>query len=116
MSEPRRQRHSCRGNHPHVIQERELGDHTMTTRSTRRSRGNPVFRKVGWLAAASMLAVGTLAPSAALAAGPGNNGADPTGNGTTSAASVGGSWAAGGNSATMNTAKIFCDGDNANSF
>ncbi|MBA2381855.1 MAG: hypothetical protein H0V73_07065, partial [Chloroflexi bacterium] len=79
-----------------------------TTRSTRRSNGGLV-RRTGWLAAAAMLAIGALAPSAALAAGPGNNGHEATGNGTTSDATAGGSLSAAAGSATLQAnAEMFC--------
>ena len=84
------------------------------TRSTRRSHGS-LFRKAGWFAAAGMLVVGGLAPTAVLAAGPGNNGGDPTGNGTTSNATAGGSLSAAGSSATMGTATMACDGTSVGS-
>jgi hypothetical protein len=77
-------------------------------RMTRRS-GN--LRTAGWLAAAIMVAVAALAPATAFAAGPGNNGLDPTGNGTTSNATVGGSLSAAGGSATMAAGAVMtCDG------
>ena len=77
-------------------------------RMTRRS-GN--LRTAGWLAAAIMVAVAALAPATAFAAGPGNNGLDPTGNGTTSNATAGGSLSAAGSSATMAAdAVMTCDG------
>src|SRR5258706_1407341 len=84
------------------------------TRSTRRSHGS-LFRKAGWFAAAGMLVVGGLAASAVLAAGPGNNGGDPTGNGTTSDATVNGSLSGAGSSATLNPAVMFCDGTSVGS-
>jgi hypothetical protein len=76
-------------------------------RLTRRS-GN--LRTAGWLAAAVMVAVAALAPATAFAAGPGNNGLDPTGNGTKSNATVGGSLSAAGSSATMAAGAVMtCD-------
>ena len=58
-----------------------------------------------------MVAVATLAPATAFAAGPGNNGLDPTGNGTKSNATAGGSLSAAGGSATMAAdAVMTCDG------
>ena len=58
-----------------------------------------------------MVAVGTLAPASVFAAGPGNNGQDPTGNGTKSNATVNGSLSDAGGSATMNADGVmFCDG------
>ncbi len=69
------------------------------------------LRTAGWLAAAVMVAVATLAPATAFAAGPGNNGLDPTGNGTKSNATVEGSLSDAGSSATMTgDAVITCDG------
>jgi hypothetical protein len=78
-------------------------------RLTRRD-GN--IRTAGWLAAAVMVAVAALTPATAFAAGPGNNGLDPTGNGTKSDATVNGSLSDAGGSATMGTAVISCDGSN----
>ena len=76
-------------------------------RLTRRG-GN--LRTAGWLAAAVMVAVAALAPATAFAAGPGNNGLDPTGNGTKSNATAGGSLSAAGGSATMAAnAVMTCD-------
>ena len=87
-----------------------------TTRTRRRSSGGTILRKAGWLAAASMLLVGAFAPTTALAAGPGNNGQDPTGNGTTSHATVGGSLSAAGSSATLAAdATMFCSGTSVGS-
>ncbi len=84
---------------------------------TRGSSSNPSVRRggrlriAGWLAAASMVLIGTLAPAAVLAAGPGNNGQDPTGNGTKSNATVNGSLSDAGGSATMNADGVMsCDG------
>ncbi len=48
------------------------------------------LRIAGWLAAVSMVLVGTLAPATVFAAGR-NNGLDATGNGTKSNATVNGS-------------------------
>src|SRR5262245_52624189 len=82
--------------------------------ATRRRSG--VVRSSAWVAAGAMLAVALLAPSTVFAAGPGNNGLDSTGNGTTSNAKVGGSLSAAGNSATMNAdAVLACSGTNAGS-
>ncbi len=64
---------------------------------------------------AGMLVTALVAPSTALAAGPGNNGLDPTGNGTTSNATVGGSLSAAGGSATMGSAVMYCSSDNVGS-
>jgi len=76
-------------------------------RLTRRD-GN--IRTAGWLAAAVMVAVAALTPATVFAAGPGNNGLDPTGNGTKSNATVGGSLADAGGSATMAAdAVMTCD-------
>src|SRR4249919_977475 len=83
----------------------------MRTPMNRLTRRGGNLRTAGWLAAAVMVAVATLAPAGALAAGPGNNGLDPTGNGTKSNALVNGSLAAAGDSATLSNtdAVISCD-------
>jgi len=71
---------------------------------------NGNVRTAGWLAAAVMVAVAALTPATAFAAGPGNNGLDPTGNGTKSNATVNGSLADAGGSATMAAdAVMTCD-------
>jgi hypothetical protein len=88
---------------------------TSRTHSTSGLWGRQI-RKAGWLAAGSMVAISALAPAAALASGPGNNGADPTGNGNTSNATVDSSLSGAGSSATMGTATISCDGSSAGSF
>ena len=67
----------------------------MVSMVPRRSRGK-IFGVIA--AAAFALAL----PATTLAAGPGNNGLDPTGNGTKSNATVGTSLSAAGSSATMN--------------
>src|SRR4051794_38831234 len=85
--------------------------------------GNPSVRRggrlriAGWLAAGSMVLVGILAPAAALADGPGNNGLDATGNGTKSNATVNDSLTAAGDSATLSNsdAVISCDGTTVSS-
>jgi len=77
--------------------------------------GTRTFRAAGWLAVAGMLLTALVAPSTALAAGPGNNGLDPTGNGTTSNATVGASLSAAGGSATMGSAVMYCSSDNVGS-
>jgi hypothetical protein len=73
----------------------------------------------GWFAAATMVAVATLAPATAFAAGPGNNGLDPTGNGTKSNATVNGSLSDAGSSAVMDGSQggstLSCDGLTASS-
>ena len=69
------------------------------------------LRIAGWLAAGSILLLGTLAPASVLAAGPGNNGQDATGNGTKSNATVNGSLSDAGGSATMNADGVMsCNG------
>ncbi|MEA2518410.1 MAG: hypothetical protein QOF49_490 [Chloroflexota bacterium] len=79
--------------------------------SSRTARRGGSLRKAGWLTAAAMLAIASLAPASALAVGPGNNGADATGNGTTSDATVDGSLSGAGGSATLQAdAKMFCSG------
>jgi hypothetical protein len=71
--------------------------------------------------AVAALVAGLVATGAApaLAAGPGNNGLNPTGNGTTSDATLGTSLTAAGGSATMDGAKghssLTCSGNNAQS-
>jgi hypothetical protein len=87
----------------------------MTTSSRTAQRGG-IFRKVGWLSAAAMLAVAALAPASVQAAGPGNNGQDPTGNGTTSNATVDGSLSVAAGSATLQAnAEMFCSGTSVGS-
>ena len=74
------------------------------------------LRIAGWLAAGSMVLLGIMAPASALAAGPGNNGLDPTGNGTKSNATVNGSLADAGGSATLNADGVMtCDGTSVGS-
>ena len=90
----------------------------MTRSSPQARRRVTTFRRAGWLAVAGMIAMALAGPSAGIvrAAGPGNNGLDPTGNGTKSNATVGGSLADAGNSATMGSAAVlFCSGTNAGS-
>jgi hypothetical protein len=83
------------------------------TRSSRRQRRTGLIRSLAWLFASGLLTVAALAPASVSAAGPGNNGLDPTGNGTTSNATVGGSLAAAGSSATLDqNAEMFCTGTN----
>jgi hypothetical protein len=87
----------------------------MTTSSRTAQRGG-IFRKVGWLSAAAMLAVAALAPASVQAAGPGNNGQDPTGNGTPSNATLDGSLSAAAGSATLQAnAQMFCSGTSVGS-
>ena len=87
----------------------------MNTIRSNRSTSGRLIRKTGWLATGAMLAVAAFAP-AVQAAGPGNNGLDATGNGTTSNATVGGSLAGAGSSATLSaTAKMFCSGTSVGS-
>src|SRR3954454_5952889 len=71
------------------------------------------LRIAGWLAAGSMVLVGILAPAGALAAGPGNNGLDATGNGTKSNATVSGSLADAGGSAKLNADGVMTCEDTA---
>ena len=72
---------------------------------------------MSWLVAAGLATAALITPSAALAAGPGNNGLDATGNGTKSNATFGGSLADAGNSAVMDGSQggstLTCDGDSA---
>lgn len=57
-----------------------------------------------------------MAPASVFAAGPGNNGLDPTGNGNTSDATAGASLSAAGGSATMGTnAVLLCTDSNVGS-
>jgi hypothetical protein len=92
-----------------------------TTAKHHRRAGSSALRLAGWLGVVAMLAIAILGPSAGstLAAGPGNNGLDPTGNGTTSNATVGGSLSAAGDSATMDNsqtaASLSCNGLSATS-
>jgi len=81
------------------------------SRPSRTPQRRGLIRGFGWLFAAGLLVFAALAPATVSASGPGNNGADPTGNGTTSHAKVGGVLAAAADSATMGSAKIFCQGD-----
>jgi hypothetical protein len=84
-------------------------------------RATSRVRLAGWLGVIAMLALAILGPGAGstFAAGPGNNGLDPTGNGTTSDATVDGSLSAAGGSATMDNSQtastLSCNGLSATS-
>jgi hypothetical protein len=71
------------------------------------------LRRLGALLTAAVLSLAAYGTAAAV--GPGNNGLDKTGNGTTSNATVSGSLPDAGGSATMNTAEMLCDGTSVGS-
>ncbi len=87
----------------------------MYTRSRARTR---LARRLSWLAVAVMVFTAIAAPGAspALAAGPGDNGNGWPDGGPKSSATVGGSASAVAGGATMNNAKMFCNGTSVNSF
>src|SRR6187455_1436119 len=93
-----------------------IGAYRMKLRQTSRRRST-LARRLSWLVAAGLATAALITPSAAFAAGPGNNGLDATGNGTKSNATVGGSLADAGNSAVMDGSQggstLTCDGDSA---
>jgi cell division septation protein DedD len=92
-----------------------FGDLHMNTRSRGRTR---LARRLSWLAVAVMVFTAIAAPGAspALAAGPGDNGSGWPDGGPKSSATVGGSASAVAGGATMNDAKMFCNGTSASSF
>jgi hypothetical protein len=86
--------------------------------STRTGARKRLARRLGWLGVLSLVSTALLAPSAspALAAGPGDNGSGWPDGGPKSDATVDGSASATANTASMNTAKMFCDGSSAGHF
>jgi hypothetical protein len=86
-----------------------------TTRSGARKR---LARRLSWLGVLSLVSTALLAPSAApaFAAGPGDNGSGWPDGGPKSDATIDGSASAVENTASMNNAKMFCDGESAGHF
>jgi hypothetical protein len=87
----------------------------MLSRSGVRAR---LARRVSWLAVVSLTAAALFVPSASpvLAAGPGDNGNGWPDGGPKSSATVDGNAAGVAGGATMNSAKMFCNGTSANHF
>jgi hypothetical protein len=86
--------------------------------SSARSGARPrLARRLSWLAVLSLTSAALFAPSSAvLAAGPGDNGNGWPDGGPKSSGTVDGSASGVAGGATMNNAKMFCDGTSANHF
>ena len=86
--------------------------------STRTGARTRLARRLSWLAVLSLLSAALFVPSAspAFAAGPGDNGNGWPDGGPKSDATIDGSASAVESSATMNNAKMFCNGTSANHF
>lgn len=86
--------------------------------STRFGARSRLARRLSWLAVISLVSAALFAPavSPVLAAGPGDNGSGWPDGGPKSDATVGGSAEAVAGGASMNDAKMYCNGDSANHF
>jgi len=86
--------------------------------STRIGARSRLTRRMSWLAVVSLVSAALFAPSVSpvLAAGPGDNGSGWPDGGPKSDATVGGSASDVAGGASMNDAKMYCNGDSANHF